>query len=370
MEELRYQVDLLNAMNQRIQSDGRMYQLICDTSSNAIIYIDLLKDRVKTLGAFNKFFGEVSLNCTNDLSKLYSYVEEQSVLLFREILFWENTKKPFTTETFRMFDRKKYMECRVDVIYDDRKIPTDKIIRFTDVTVNKSQNDELVYMAYYDMLTSLYNRNYFVRLLSDYLNRAEEENAIVSVMFLDIDDFHTLNDGMGLEIGDEIVQQFGLKLKAFEDENVLISHFNSDIFCVAVYEPTGDRNVEYMFRKLKEDLKSPLRLTNGSEVLISFCAGVAEYPEASQNTLELINCSEIVMFKAKKKGREMKKGSGIGDQGSGRSWKTRIFQRDSTCRCSQASSAGSENTTRRSETTVVPTASASRFIRARYWRRP
>lgn len=303
MEELRYQVDLLNAMNKQIQAEAKMYQLICDTSSDAIVYVDLLKNRVKTIGSFERFFGEVSLKSSSDLAKLYSFVGEQSVLLFRELLFLENTKKDFDSQTLHMFDGKKYMECRVNVIYDSRNIPTDKIIRFSDVTKNKSQNDELVYMAYYDILTNLYNRNYFVRLLSEYIRRAEEENGIVSVMFLDLDNFHTINDGMGLEVGDEIVQQFGLKLKEFEQENVLISHFNSDTYCVAIYEPSKDRNVDYIFKHLKEDLKNPIKLSNGSEVLVSFCAGVAEYPEASTKTLELINCSEIVMFKAKKKGR-------------------------------------------------------------------
>ncbi len=52
-------------------------------------------------------------------------------------------------------------------------------------------------MAYYDRLTGLYNRNYFVRLLTEFLRRAKEDNRLVSVLVIDIDDFRKVNDGLG-----------------------------------------------------------------------------------------------------------------------------------------------------------------------------
>jgi len=57
-------------------------------------------------------------------------------------------------------------------------------------------------MAYYDSLTGLYNRNYFVRLLSEFVRRAQEEREIVSVLLIDIDDFRKVNDGLGIIVGD------------------------------------------------------------------------------------------------------------------------------------------------------------------------
>ena len=77
------------------------------------------------------------------------------------------------------------------------------------ITKQKTQNEELLYMAYYDSLTGLYNRNYFVRLLTEFLRRAKEDNRLVSVLVIDIDDFRKVNDGLGIVAGDELVQQFG-----------------------------------------------------------------------------------------------------------------------------------------------------------------
>lgn len=303
MDELRYQVDLLNAMNGRLQADERMYRLVCSTSTSAILYIDLEKGTAKTLANWDAFFAGVDIHNSGDISKLYSFFEEQSVLSFRELIYLEKTDRKHSVGVYKLSDGKTYLEVEVVVAYDNANYPTDKVIRFKDVTKVHAQKDELMYMAYYDFNTGLYNRNYFVSELSSFVRKAEDNNAVVDVMFIDIDGFHTINDGMGIVIGDEIVQIFGQMIKEYECQNVIVSHFNADIYCIAIYEPRGLQTPDYIFHDLKEKVKEPIRLSNGSEIHLSFCAGVAEYPEASGNSLELINCAEIVMFKAKKKGR-------------------------------------------------------------------
>ncbi|MCR4787873.1 MAG: bifunctional diguanylate cyclase/phosphodiesterase [Lachnospiraceae bacterium] len=302
MDELHYQVDLLNAMNSRLKADERMYRLVCSTSLNAIIYIDCKKGSVKTLANWDSFFPGLEINSVSDISKLYSYIEEPSVLSFRDLIHTSKANET-VTEVFRMSDNKTYVEVEVRTVYDETGCLTDKVIRFKDVTKIHAQNDELAYMAYYDSNTGLINRNYFVSKLSNLIKKAEEENAVVSVMFIDLDGFHTINDGMGIVVGDEIIQIFGQLLKKYESENVLVSHFNMDIYCMAIYNPGGSLNANIVFHELKENIREPIRLTNGAETLISFCAGVADYPESASGPLELINCAEIVMFKAKDKGR-------------------------------------------------------------------
>ncbi len=304
MEELRYQVDLLSAKNQRLENEERMYRLICSTSSCALIYVNLVDGYIKTLGNWESFFPDIVIHDANDFTKLYSKVEEKYVLPFRNLLFLENTQMTESSESFKMNDGRTWLECEVNIIYDHKDTPTDKVIRFKDISKLKNQNDELTYMAYYDVLTGLYNRNYFVRLLADFVRKAEEENNIVSVMFVDIDDFSKVNDGYGMIVGDEVVQQLGQFLGDFSSDRVLVSHFNADIYCIAIYEPTGYHSVEFLYQAIKERTKQPFHLSDGQDVKLTVSVGVAEYPEAAQNTLELINCAEIVMFKAKKKGKD------------------------------------------------------------------
>lgn len=304
MDELRYQVDLLSAMNQRLTNEEKMYRLICNTSSNAFLYVNFQENYAKALGNWAFFFGDVTIKEAEDIAKIYPLVEEKYIVPLRELMHLEKTEIHAGNCVFKMKDGGCWVECEASVVYSEEGVPTDKIIRFKDISKFQKQNDELTYMAYYDVLTGLYNRNYFVRLLADFVRKAEEENAVVSVMFVDIDDFRRINDGLGLVVGDEVMQQFGQYLSGFKSDKVLVSHFNADIYCIAIYNPCGNRSVEHIYKCIHERTQSPFKLSTGQEITLTVSVGVAEYPEAATNTLELINCAEIVMFKGKGLGKD------------------------------------------------------------------
>lgn len=280
-----------------------MLRLLCETSSSAFIYYNYKEDRVETLGSWDYFF-DFSVSDMKDLSKLYDRVEEQYEIPLKEGLFIEKQKRDRENFEIKVKESRLCIEVEVNVVYDSEGNPTDKIIRFKDVTQLAAQKDELIYMAYYDVLTGLYNRNYFVRLLGEFLRRAEKETKKVAVMFMDFDDFRRVNDGMGIIAGDELVQLFGQYLTGLMNSNVIVSHFSTDIYCIAIYDPCGARSVDTIYRVIRERLKKPFKMTDGQEVTMTVSVGVSEYPEAALGTLELINCAEIVMFKAKSGGKD------------------------------------------------------------------
>lgn len=303
MEELRRRIDMLSAWNQKLVKEEKMLRLICETSSSAFLYVNFAENSVRTLGNWDFFFPDTEIKEMQEIAKLYDEVEGEYQLPLKKLLFFENTEMKSDSGVVRLKDKRTWVECEVTVIYDGEHGPTDKVIRFKNVSKLQNQNEELTYMAYYDMLTGLYNRNYFVRLLADFVRRAEEEQKIISVMFLDIDDFRKINDGLGIIVGDEVVQQLGQFLSGFNGSHTVVSHFNADIYCIAVYNPEGDNTPEKIFGAVQERLRSPFLLSTGQKVSISLSAGVAEYPEAAKTSLELINCAEIVMFRAKGMGR-------------------------------------------------------------------
>lgn len=302
MDDLRGQIELLNEMNRKLRQDAKMLRLICETSNSAFLYYNYEEDKIQTIANWDYFF-DFQVTDVGQFCKFYDWVEEKYAAPLREVLFIEKRGMKTMTIDVKAEKSRMWVEVETNIIYDDMGCPTDKIIRFKDVTKFNSQNDELTYMSYYDLLTGLYNRNYFVRLLGEFVRRAKEENKSVSVMFIDLDDFRKMNDGFGIIVGDEIVQIFGQLLSDFANEDVLVSHFNGDIYCIGIYNPCGERSVEEIYRKISEKLKSPFKISNGQEIPMTVSIGVAEYPEAASNALELINCAEIVMFKAKSTGK-------------------------------------------------------------------
>ena len=302
MNDSRYQVELLTALNDKLVTKEKMCDFILNTSSGAFIYQEFEETKIQVMGNWDQFFNFQFKN-VSDYVKILDIIDEKDTDGLKEILYLEKTQETRKADIFKVKGKRRWFECEANVEYNEFMQPLKKVVRFKDVSKSKMQNDELAYMAYYDVLTGLYNRNYFVRLLGEWIRRAQDENTVVSVIFVDIDDFRKINDGMGIVIGDEVVQLVGQYLGEFSSDYIIASHINSDIFCVAIYDPCNQRSVGHFHKQVQEHLKKGIRLSSGEELNITVSMGVAEYPEAAKNALELINCAEIVMFKAKTLGK-------------------------------------------------------------------
>ena len=303
MDDLRYQIDLLTAINQKLNNNERMYKLICETSQRAFIYINYINKSISVLGKWDTFF-DFTINDINELGTIAdAFMEDYRSELIRLISLEKEGKTSATYEAC-LKDDKTWISINAGIYTDDSGNITDKIITFMDITKDHNQREELTYLAYYDFLTNLYSRNYFITKLKGFVEKAEKNNCIVSVMIVDVDDFHKISDTRGIVIGDEVIQNIGLFLQSMVEPNIIASHFDSDIFCLAIYDPCGHRSVDTVYRSIKDYLSHPIRLTDGSDVNVSVTIGVAEYPEASEDALSLINCAEVVMLKAKGNGKD------------------------------------------------------------------
>lgn len=298
MNDLRYQVDYLTAMNKRLSDSEKMYRMVCDMSSCAYLYYNYKDGQITLLGSWQAFF-PLEIKHIQDMERILDYIEEEDAEKLGSILHRETPSADKLCCECKLRGKKQWLECETVIGLDADKEPCSKVIKFRDISRFKQQNDELTYMAYYDMLTGLYNRNYFVGRLTEWVERAKKEKSIISVMFIDIDDFRKVNDGLGMLMGDELVQLFGQFLGTFCSESVMVSHFNSDTYCLAIYDPCGSHNVDGIYRMIQERIRSPFVLTGHQEIEITVCVGVAEFPESASSAIELLNNAEIVLFKAK-----------------------------------------------------------------------
>ena len=302
MSELHYQLDLLKAMNQKLTEKERMYQAVCESAEGAFLYFSMDKNQIFTLGQWRDFF-DFDIKEASDVQRILDEVDDSSLMELQRALYLDKTDHATDVVVCQHKERKIWLQFRVKVYYGGDGRPTDKVVHISNITKQHYKDDELLYMAYYDTLTGLYNRNYFVRLLGEYIRNAEDTNSIVSVMIIDIDEFNKVNDGLGIVMGDELVQLLGMFLKDQCEDNMIACHLHRDVFCIAIYDPVGQRTSEHIYKTIKERLQKPFRLSNGSDVSITVSAGVAEYPEASHSALELINYAELAVFRVKAAGR-------------------------------------------------------------------
>ncbi|MFT3984713.1 MAG: EAL domain-containing protein [Lachnospiraceae bacterium] len=305
MDDLKYQIDLLTALNDKLLNSERIYRLVSEFSGNVFLYFDYRKNgSVELVGPWDELVGDRISNHPFDERYMMSLIHDEDQKQFRDVILEMEDRRETTAKVeFRSKTKKYWIECEARVHYGESGNLVDKIIAFRDITKIKARNEELIYFAYYDSLTGLYNRNYFVKSLRDMCERAENEQVGIELLFLDIDDFKKVNDSLGLLFGDELVQDFAAFIKEFQNENVIAGRFGSDVFCVAVYHPYGQRCADHIYRSIRERLRRPFILTNKAEIIFSVSAGVAEFPEAGRTALELIKNAEIVLFNAKEKGK-------------------------------------------------------------------
>ena len=292
---------MLSALNGKLEKNEAIFRLLTTKSERAYAYYSFSDKRTECFGDWERFFGFTADQFVS-ITQITDNAEDSYYLSIVDCLELEKKNKEKDVLEFKLKGKNRWVELETHAVYGRDGKPVEKFFFITDITKYRTLDEELTYMAYYDPMTGLMNRNYFVQNLGDWVDKANRESKIVSVLFIDIDDFRRINDGMGILIGDETVQRVGEILKSFVNENIMASHFNADIFTCAIYDPCGLRSADNIISDIREKLNVPLIMTNGSEVSITASIGVAEFPEASSSAIELINMAEIVMFKAKNRG--------------------------------------------------------------------
>lgn len=306
MEQNNYQLDLLKAKNAQLTKSEHIYRIVCESSDYGYLYQCLGSDEILAFGSFDKMFG-VEVHRTRDFEELLEKFHDEDRKAVLETLTPEEYGREFSTcecrsENGHIWYRIITRIGKSDDVFEGK----DKIITFMNITKEKARHSDLLYMAYYDTTTGIYNRNYFVSLLTEFIARADIDKCRISLLMIDIDDFKKINDVQGIIIGDELLQQFGFWLKGkMVKDRIICCHINNDIFCVAIYDATGAYSVENFYNDLKKRLSESFIMSSGQEISITASVGVAEYPDAGGSALDLINCADIVVYNCKKMGKNL-----------------------------------------------------------------
>lgn len=167
-----------------------------------------------------------------------------------------------------------------------------------DITATKNADELIAYQAYHDVLTKLPNRIMFKEKLSLALLHAKRQNTGLAVMFLDLDRFKTINDSLGLQVGDELLQQVTLRLQGCLRPGDTLSRFGSDEFNLVLPELTDATEVLRLAQALVQSLRS-IFLVGSHGVHVTASVGVAVYPADGESTDELIRYANIAMHTVK-----------------------------------------------------------------------
>lgn len=171
----------------------------------------------------------------------------------------------------------------------------------TDITDKKKYEKRIEFQANNDFLTGLFNRMRFEKDLSETIDRAIEEDGNGMVMFMDLDNFKHLNDGLGHQFGDLLLRMISIGLQQIKGIENKCYRMGGDEFVILI-EPENMYRLDEILRSIVDLFKNPWYL-NGTEYYCTMSMGVVCYPEDGSDVNELIKKADIAMYSAKKSGK-------------------------------------------------------------------
>lgn len=170
-----------------------------------------------------------------------------------------------------------------------------------DITQKKKNQQKIEYQANNDFLTGIYNRMKCEADLRTILKQAVEEDVKGAVMFLDLDDFKHINDGLGHQYGDVLLQQIAAGLQGVPGLRGHCYRMGGDEFLVII-PPNQYNNLDRIVENVIAMFNKPWYLM-GTEYFCTMSMGIATFPDNSSEVHELVKMADTAMYDAKKSGK-------------------------------------------------------------------
>jgi diguanylate cyclase (GGDEF)-like protein/PAS domain S-box-containing protein len=177
------------------------------------------------------------------------------------------------------------------------------VLNGRDISERKAFEEQLERQAFHDPVTNLPNRALFNERVRHALARARREQAGLAVIFLDLDDFKTINDSLGHAAGDEVLLEVAKRLATSIRVADTAARFGGDEFAILLEETSGPQDAADIAERIVELLSVPVQL-DGKEIVVQASLGISvvDY-DVAVDADELIRNADAAMYIAKRDGK-------------------------------------------------------------------
>lgn len=171
-------------------------------------------------------------------------------------------------------------------------IETNRLVKETD--------EKLSFLAYYDILTGLPNRQKYIEKLDETITNSSN-NAFTTIL-ADLDNFKQINDTYGLNVGDIVLNTYAEKLKAYCQSNVFLARIGGDEFGFIIEGNMTEANILNHIEKIQNILSEPIQI-NDIMLTSTSSFGIASYPNNAVSSSDLMKCLDSAIYYAKANGK-------------------------------------------------------------------
>ncbi len=218
-------------------------------------------------------------------------------------LITDNYKEAFKGEpvSYQYSYKDRQLLTFLSPIYRDGKV-IEVIGNSNDITELQKAQEDVEFMAFHDLLTSLPNRRKFSYDLNHIINHSFDTKQNIALFFLDLDRFKQINDSLGHSVGDELIKEVSIILKRIIGSKAHIYRFAGDEF-VLIFPNCNKKLVETYVKQILDVFDQSIVLPSNLQIYSTCSIGISLYPEHGEDYETLLKNADAAMYVAKTSGR-------------------------------------------------------------------
>lgn len=246
----------------------------------------------------------------------FELVHKDDVALVRQAWHLALAGKAYTIE-YRITTRRgtAWLLEQCELICDDNGRLHRIVGTIQDITERKETENRIANLAYVDSLTRLPNRESFLARLGREIKRACFQGSRLGILFMDFDGFKGINDTLGHQAGDLILQAAADRLRAAirpsdmasrvdgVESDTLLARLGGDEFTALILDLTDPKDALLAASRISEKMRQPFHV-KGRELRLTASIGIAVYPDDGNDVLTLLKHADTAMYHAKELGRD------------------------------------------------------------------
>jgi len=187
-------------------------------------------------------------------------------------------------------------------VYETAKGEKRVVLVSRDITERQRYEETIRHQAFHDAMTGLPNRLLFKDRLDLAMAHARRNKQMLAVLFLDLDRFKLINDTLGHDLGDQLLQSVAIRIKECVREDDTVARLGGDEFTLLLPEIIKEESAAKVAHKILEAIRQPLDIGN-HELYITASIGIVFYPNDGKDVETLLKNADTAMYRAKEKGR-------------------------------------------------------------------
>jgi len=177
------------------------------------------------------------------------------------------------------------------------------VIALRDITERKSAEEEIKQLAFYDLLTKLPNRRLLQERLKHSIDVERRQSKQLALLMLDLDRFKAVNDSLGHQAGDALLQQVAERITSRLRDIDMVARLGGDEFIVLLEDIAHPDDAARVAEKIIADLSKPFKLAQSDDVRIGASIGISLYPQHGDSSEILLDHADAALYHAKDSGR-------------------------------------------------------------------